>query len=73
MVFVSSQSADTLAQDFVKAIGTMETELQDAVEELYLDINRSIFKSMRRILPVNKQKMIWNAAAHNLASEVSKS
>lgn len=69
----SGQSAESLAKDIVKAIELMETQLQDAVEELYLEINRSIFKSMRRILPINKQKMIWNAAAHNLASEVSKS
>jgi capping protein alpha len=55
-----------------KAIGSLETEFQANMEEMYVDMHRTTFKRMRRILPLNRQPMNWNTFAHSLASEIGK-
>lgn len=55
-----------------KAIASLETEFQANMEEMYVDMHRTTFKSMRRFLPLNRQPMNWNTFAHSLASEIGK-
>jgi len=63
---------DTTAAAVSKAIGSIESELQANLEEMYVDMHRTTFKSMRRFLPLNRQPMNWNTCAHSLASEIKK-
>jgi len=53
------------------AVAQIESEFQSQLEEMYVNMHRTTFKSMRRFLPVNRQPMIWNLAAHSLVGEVS--
>jgi len=66
-----SSNADETAKAISKAIGDFETDFQNNLEEMYVNMHRSTFKAMRRFLPINKQKFNWNPAAHQLAQEVS--
>jgi len=50
----------------------VENEFQNALEEMYVNMHTTTFKSMRRFWPINRQPMNWNLAAHNLASEVAR-
>lgn len=49
-----------------KVIGTIESEFQSNMEEMYVDMHRNTFKSMRRFLPITKQPMNWSPYAHNI-------
>lgn len=49
-----------------KAIERMESDFQSNLEEMYVNMHRSTFKSMRRFLPLNGQPMNWNPAAHSI-------
>lgn len=60
------------AESVQKAVATVESELQGNMEEMYVDMHRTTFKSMRRILPLNRQPMNWNVYAHNLANDLGK-
>jgi len=53
------------------AIAAMESDFQTQLEEMYVNMHRTTFKSMRRFLPVNRQPMVWNLAAHSIAGEVN--
>lgn len=64
--------ADGTASQVAKAIGALESELQSNLEEMYVDMHRTTFKSMRRFLPLNRQPMNWNTFAHSLAQEIGK-
>ena len=63
---------DALARRVADSIARFEGEYQGALEEMYVNMHRTTFKAMRRLLPINKQKFIWSVAAHSLANEVSK-
>ena len=65
-------SADGVARKVCEAVSKFESDYQAALEEMYVNMHRTTFKAMRRLLPVNKQKFAWNIAAHSLAAEVSK-
>lgn len=65
-------SASSTAQRVVESIAKFETEFQNNLEEMYVNMHRTTFKAMRRFLPVSRQKFMWTSAAHSLASEVSK-
>jgi len=54
-----------------KAIKTLETDFQANLELMYIDMHSHTFKQMRRFLPVNKQPMNWNVAAHKMAGELA--
>jgi len=69
-VQVSGSPEDTAAS-ISKALAAFETDFQNNLEEMYVNMHRSTFKSMRRFLPLNKQKFNWNPAAHQLAAEVT--
>jgi len=66
-----SEDVDASAKEIVEAIGTIEGDYQKHMEEMFVDMHRTTFKQMRRFLPINKQPMNWNIAAHNIASEMS--
>lgn len=69
---VTVDSADSTAKRVMESIAKFETDEQGGLEEMYVNMHRTTFKAMRRLLPVNRQKFVWNVAAHSLASEVSK-
>jgi capping protein alpha len=52
------------------AVNKFESELQAALEILYVELHTSIFKQMRRFLPISKTKMNWNSAGHAVASRI---
>jgi len=62
---------ETTGKNITVAIANIESEFQSQLEEMYVNMHRTTFKSMRRFLPVNRQPMIWNLAAHSLATEVT--
>lgn len=69
------QSADievgdeqSTADAVVKAISKAETSFQSELENMYVKMHQSTFKAMRRFLPMNKQNMNWNTAAHSIQS-----
>jgi len=57
---------DETGKEVAKAIGKIETEFQTNMEEMYVNMHRTTFKSMRRFLPINRQPMNWNMAAHSI-------
>ena len=64
--------ADAVAKRVAEVVGKFESEYQSALEEMYVNMHRTTFKAMRRLLPVNRQKFVWNAASHSLATEMNK-
>jgi capping protein alpha len=64
---------EATAKEIAKAIGKIESDFQNNLEEMYVNMHRTTFKAMRRFLPISRQPMNWSTAAHSLAQEVSKS
>jgi capping protein alpha len=71
-VSVSIGNEDNTAKEISKAINGFETDFQNNLEEMYVNMHRNTFKAMRRFLPINRMKMVWSSAAHSLAQEVNK-
>jgi len=71
-VTVNIDAPDAVSKRVIEALNKFETDYQNELEEMYVNMHRTTFKAMRRFLPVNRQKFLWNAAAHSLAQEVSK-
>lgn len=69
---VSKSDPDTCAKQVAESIEKFETEFQNNLEEMYVNMHRTTFKAMRRFLPVSRVKFTWTAAAHSLAQEVNK-
>lgn len=69
---VDVSDPDATASSVAKTIAAAESSLQSNLEEMYVDMHRTTFKSMRRFLPLNRQPMNWNVYAHSLASELGK-
>jgi len=65
-------SEDDTAKEVGKALQRIESDFQSNLEEMYVNMHRTTFKSMRRFLPISRQPMTWSAAAHSLAGEVSR-
>jgi len=59
-------------KEVAKVVNKVESDFQSNLEEMYVNMHRTTFKSMRRFLPINKLPMTWSLAAHSLASEVSR-
>jgi len=72
VVSVSVDTPESVSKRIVEAVNKFETDYQNELEEMYVNMHRTTFKAMRRFLPVNRQRFLWNAAAHTLAQEVSK-
>lgn len=66
---VNVEDESSTAAAVVSAIKKMENEYQGAMEEMYVDMHRTTFKSMRRFLPITKQPMNWSPYAHNIVSK----
>lgn len=49
-----------------KAVEQIETDYQNSLEEMYVDMHQVTFKEMRRFLPITKQPMEWNIHAHGV-------
>lgn len=71
-VTVTVGEPDKTAADMVKAIQTAETDFQSSLEEMYVNMPRSTFKSMRRFLPVTGQAFKWTMAAHSVSNQVAR-
>lgn len=52
------------AKEITKSIEDSETNYQNNLEEMYVNMHAVTFKSMRRFLPVHGEYMQWTAAAH---------
>jgi len=63
---------DDTGKEVAKALNKIESDFQSNLEEMYVNMHRTTFKSMRRFLPLNRQPMTWSLAAHSLAGEVSR-
>jgi len=69
---VTVGSEDDTGKEVGKALNKIESDFQSNLEEMYVNMHRTTFKSMRRFLPLNRQPMTWSLAAHSLAGEVSR-
>jgi len=71
-VSVTVGDAAETAKSICKNILNFESDYQNDVEEMYVDMHDTTFKSMRRMLPKSKQPMTWNPAAHSIQSELNR-
>jgi len=67
---INVSNEDSTAKEIAKAISKIETEFQSNLEEMYVTMHSHTFKAMRRFLPISRQPMTWNSAAHGVAGEV---
>lgn len=68
------KSPTELATLFAKVLAKSEHEFQIAVNEAYANLSDSIFKSLRRALPLTKTKFNWDqVAGYRLGSNLTKS
>jgi len=56
-------------QGVVDAIKNFESDWQNGVDKMFVDMHEQTFKQMRRILPLTRTKMNWNPTAHALTEE----
>jgi len=63
-------SPEETAKAIVAEIEKIESKYQGSMEEMYITLAQSAFKKMRRILPVNQEKMKWRLAAHGVAGQI---
>jgi capping protein alpha len=61
---ISIRDPTATAMTIAKTIEDAETAYQNNLEEMYVNMHGSTFKSMRRFLPVHGEYMKWTAAAH---------
>jgi len=54
------------AKSVVKAIDKIETDYQNHLEVMYIDMHKNTFKNVRRGLPISGELMNWNIAAHGV-------
>lgn len=71
-VKVDVGSEEDTAKAVASAISKIEDEYQTELEEMYVSMHTTTFKAMRRFLPLSRQTMNWNSAAHQLANEMGK-
>lgn len=68
----SGGNADDMAKAVVAEISNQESEVQDSLEEMYVNMSKETFKDMRRVLPITRQKMDWSGAQMQLAKGFKK-
>lgn len=54
---------EEICESVVKSIKKSETRYQQALRDNYVTMNDTTFKTLRRALPINKQKFNWEAIA----------
>lgn len=67
---VTIGDAKATADSVVKAIYALETQFQENLEEMYIEMNRKTFAQMRRFWPVHKQPFNWNSNAHKMTAQM---
>ena len=55
-----STSPDKLAASLKKLIAESESKYQNALNESYGHLSETVFKGLRKALPVTKSKVDWN-------------
>lgn len=70
---IDTKSKEAVSSTVVNHIRKQESDLQKKMEEMYLNMHTQTFKAMRRFLPITKTKMNWDANAHKLAQNMSRS
>ena len=68
---VQFADADSFGGAVCGVISKFEDEIQGALEEMYRNMTGETFKDMRRVLPVTKDKMNWQPAAHNMVRNLT--
>lgn len=63
---INVTDAASTADAVAKALENMESSYQSNMEEMYVDMHNVTIKAMRRVLPMSKQPMTWNTAAHSI-------
>jgi capping protein alpha len=53
-------------------VAVSEKEIMDGLEEMYGNMTEETFKSMRRVMPVHRNKMNWNIHEVKLNSTLRK-
>jgi len=61
-----SSAPEKTAESVCKGIKKIESDYQSHLEDMYVAMHSTTFKSMRRFLPVSRQPMEWNIAAHGV-------
>jgi capping protein alpha len=69
-VAIDVKDAKSTAHRVATAVGEFETNFQNALEEMYVNMHLTTFKQMRRIATLSGNFMTWNLAAHNVARTV---
>jgi capping protein alpha len=69
---ISAKGGAEMAKEVAAAIESIESDFQNSLEEMYVNMHRTTFKQMRRFLPINRMPMNWTTGQHSLAEQVSK-
>jgi len=70
---VTLGNPDASAQAIVKAIEKAEREYQTAIDDNYLTMSDTSFKSLRRQLPITRTKLEWSKiSGYKLGQELGK-
>ncbi|GBC09088.1 hypothetical protein RclHR1_00860026 [Rhizophagus clarus] len=56
----TTENPAAAAAAYVRLIGKAENEYQTAVNEAYIELSENTFKSLRRSLPLTRQKLDWD-------------
>jgi len=68
---LDAEQISSVAKRVIDTIAKFENEYQGELEEMYVNMHRTTFKAMRRMLPVNRQRFVWLSSAHSLASSIN--
>lgn len=67
----SSSSSSEASNSIVKAIGAAEKKFQEELNSSFTNLSEGAFKSLRRQLPVTRQKIEWEKISSYRVSTVS--
>mmetsp|Transcript_2657 Transcript_2657/g.3082 ORF Transcript_2657/g.3082 Transcript_2657/m.3082 type:complete len:325 (+) Transcript_2657:377-1351(+) len=68
----NSEDENATSIAIVKEIARLESKIQSSLEKMYLSMGEATFKDMRRILPINRQRMDWSGAQMQIAKGFAK-
>lgn len=68
----ASPSTAQVVSKVIDHIKQFEISLQSGLEEMYNAMNNETFKSMRRVMPITREKMAWNINAVRMVRQVRK-